>query len=64
MITSPPSASIGTRTKMAMIAANNCATVIIGREPPNLVTQRSRKYSHQSTRFSEKISHKSPRVDE
>jgi glyoxylate reductase len=31
------SASVETRTKMAVIAATNCAAVMRGEEPPNLV---------------------------
>jgi len=34
------SASVETRTKIAVIAATNCAAVLSGEEPPNLVNPR------------------------
>jgi len=37
------SASVETRTKMAVIAATNCAAVIRGEEPPNLVNPEVKK---------------------
>ncbi len=37
------SASVETRTKMAVIAATNCAAVMRGEEPPNLVNPEVRK---------------------
>ena len=37
------SASVETRTKMAVIAATNCAAVLRGEEPPNLVNPEVKK---------------------
>lgn len=37
------SASVETRTKMAIVAANNLVSVLRGEEPPNLVNPEVRK---------------------